>query len=154
MSETINHPEHYGGADNPYEAIKVIEAWGLGFHLGNAVKYISRAGKKGPETEDIDKAIWYLERYRDGLCGHEDEEDTEDREPATAVPRPGEVLRLRHVHTRDFFACYAHAENGDGEKKNVRLVMSQSQDFPRAGDRVTVGEEGFTYIEKAERGDA
>jgi hypothetical protein len=47
-------PAHYGGADNPYEAIKVIEAWKLGFCLGNTVKYISRAGKKdsdhpGPE---------------------------------------------------------------------------------------------------------
>jgi hypothetical protein len=44
--EQIHHPEHYGGKDNPYEAIKVIEAWNLGFCLGNTVKYISRAGKK------------------------------------------------------------------------------------------------------------
>jgi hypothetical protein len=46
MAEAVNHPAHYGGADNPYEAIKVIEAWSLGFCLGNTVKYISRAGKK------------------------------------------------------------------------------------------------------------
>ncbi|WP_249320145.1 DUF3310 domain-containing protein [Yeguia hominis] len=45
MSSAIDHPEYYGGA-NIYEAINVIEAWGLGFHLGNAVKYIARAGKK------------------------------------------------------------------------------------------------------------
>lgn len=47
-SEQVNHPEHYGGEDNPYEAIKVIEAWGLDndFCLGNVVKYVSRAGKK------------------------------------------------------------------------------------------------------------
>jgi hypothetical protein len=38
MSDNVNHPQHYGGADNPYEAIKVIEAWQLGFCLGNAVK--------------------------------------------------------------------------------------------------------------------
>ena len=48
MSESVNHPPHYGG-DTTYEAIKVIEAWGLDFHLGNVVKYISRAGKKGSE---------------------------------------------------------------------------------------------------------
>jgi len=36
----INHPQHYGGKDNPYEAIKVIEAWGLNYNLGNALKYI------------------------------------------------------------------------------------------------------------------
>lgn len=57
--EKIDHPAHYGGAENPYEAIKVIEAWDLGFCLGNTVKYISRAGKKNPETkiEDLKKAL-------------------------------------------------------------------------------------------------
>ncbi len=60
--EQVNHPAHYGGKDNPYEAIKVIEAWDLGFHLGNAVKYISRAGKKGALLEDLEKARWYLDR--------------------------------------------------------------------------------------------
>ena len=40
--ESVNHPSHYGGENNQYEAIKVIEAWNLGFHLGNVVKYISR----------------------------------------------------------------------------------------------------------------
>lgn len=62
--EKVEHPAHYGGADNPYEAIKVIEAWNLGFALGNAVKYISRAGKKPGESEldDLKKARFYLER--------------------------------------------------------------------------------------------
>lgn len=60
--ETVNHPPHYGGADNPYEAIKVIEAWELNFHLGNTVKYISRAGKKNSALEDLKKAQWYLNR--------------------------------------------------------------------------------------------
>lgn len=60
--EMVNSPAHYGGANNPYETIKVIEAWGLGFHLGNAVKYISRAGKKGALVEDLKKARWYLDR--------------------------------------------------------------------------------------------
>lgn len=61
VKETINHPEHYGG-DTVYETIKVIEAWKLDFHLGNAVKYISRAGNKDDFESDIRKAIWYLER--------------------------------------------------------------------------------------------
>lgn len=63
--ESVNHPDHYGGKDNAYEAIKVIMAWDLDFCLGNAVKYISRAGKKDPEkeVEDLKKAIWYLEKY-------------------------------------------------------------------------------------------
>lgn len=60
--EMVNHPDHYGGKDNQYEAIKVIEAWNLDFHLGNAVKYISRAGKKESMIQDLEKAKWYLER--------------------------------------------------------------------------------------------
>ncbi len=61
--EAVDHPDHYGGRDAVYEAIKVIEAWGLGFCLGNTVKYISRAGKKGEVLEDLRKARWYLDRY-------------------------------------------------------------------------------------------
>jgi hypothetical protein len=61
MNEAVDHPSHYGGADSPYEAIKVIDAWGLGFSLGNTVKYISRAGKKGSKIEDLKKARWYLD---------------------------------------------------------------------------------------------
>jgi hypothetical protein len=61
--EMVINPKHYGGATNIYEAIKVIEAWNLDFHLGNTVKYISRAGKKNPEKEleDLKKAAWYLQ---------------------------------------------------------------------------------------------
>lgn len=63
--ESVNHPSHYGGADNVYEAIKVIDAWNLGFALGNTVKYISRAGKKDPtkEVEDLKKALFYLQHH-------------------------------------------------------------------------------------------
>lgn len=55
-------PSYYG--DGTYEVMKVIEAWGLGFKLGNAVKYIARAGKKDPakEVEDLRKAREYLRR--------------------------------------------------------------------------------------------
>ena len=62
LSEAVDHPDHYGGANDPYEAIKVIRAWRLGFNLGNTVKYIARAGKKDPTKylEDLKKALWYL----------------------------------------------------------------------------------------------
>jgi len=67
--EHVNHPNHYGGKENPYEAIKVIDAWELGFSLGNTVKYISRAGKKGSdkELEDLRKALWYLQHHIEQL---------------------------------------------------------------------------------------
>lgn len=63
--DPVNHPQHY--ADGKYEVIDFIESTGKqrSFYLGNAVKYISRAGKKDPskKKEDLKKAIWYLERY-------------------------------------------------------------------------------------------
>ena len=62
MSDQVNSPEHYGGAENIYEAIKVIEAWDLDFCLGNVIKYIARAGKKGDAVQDLKKAKWYLDR--------------------------------------------------------------------------------------------
>lgn len=66
----IDHPSYYG-SDTTYETIKVIEAWQLDFCLGNAVKYISRAGKKDPdkEIEDLQKAMWYIQRRIDQLKG-------------------------------------------------------------------------------------
>ena len=62
---------HYGGEENPHEPIKVIEYYGLGFNLGNVVKYILRAGIKHPNIEgtieDLKKAIWYLGREIENL---------------------------------------------------------------------------------------
>jgi len=67
--ELVNHPQHYGGKDNPYEAIKVIENWNLGFCLGNTIKYISRAGKKDDTVQELEKALWYLKREIKTLKG-------------------------------------------------------------------------------------
>ena len=61
-ADAVNNPAHY--TDGGIETIDYIEAKGLGYHLGNAVKYISRAGKKGTNQglEDLKKAQWYLAR--------------------------------------------------------------------------------------------
>lgn len=63
MSDPVNHPQHYGG-DTIYETIKVLEVWlspeqFIGFLRGNAIKYKSRAGKKGPADLDLKKAQFY-----------------------------------------------------------------------------------------------
>jgi len=60
QADPVNHPAHYkvGGM----ETIDFIEAKGLTYHLGNAVKYISRADHKGNRKQDLEKAKWYLER--------------------------------------------------------------------------------------------
>jgi hypothetical protein len=56
-------PSHYGGENSPFEVIKIIQHYGLGFCLGNVLKYVIRAGKKDPKThiEDLEKAARYLE---------------------------------------------------------------------------------------------
>lgn len=58
--DPIDRPAHYTYSD--IEPIDAIEAWELGFHLGNVVKYIARAGRKGSEIQDLKKARWYLDR--------------------------------------------------------------------------------------------
>lgn len=62
MSDAVNHPEHY--TDGKIEVIDFIEDKKLNYHRGNAVKYICRAGKKDPakEIEDLQKAVWYINR--------------------------------------------------------------------------------------------
>ena len=60
--DAVNHPAHY--CDGGIETIDFIEAKKLCYHLGSAVKYISRAGKKSKDTEieDLRKAAWYINR--------------------------------------------------------------------------------------------
>jgi hypothetical protein len=58
--EAIDHPPHY--TFGAIEVIDAIEAWGLGFHLGNVVKYVTRAAHKGQQLADLKKARWYLDR--------------------------------------------------------------------------------------------
>ena len=63
LNYPVSHPAHY--TTGSIEVIDFIEDQRLPYHLGNALKYICRAGKKDPakEVEDLRKAIWYLERY-------------------------------------------------------------------------------------------
>lgn len=58
--DPIHWPAHYN--QGRIQPIDVIEDWGLGFCLGNAVKYIARSAHKGTRDEDLKKAIWYLQR--------------------------------------------------------------------------------------------
>jgi hypothetical protein len=73
--EQVNHPAHYnvGGI----EVIDAIEAWQLGFNLGNTVKYVARAEHKGAPLQDLKKAAWYLLR------------EIERREQAQGQAAPG-----------------------------------------------------------------
>ena len=58
--DMVNHPKHYNV--NGFEVIDIIDAFGLNFNMGNALKYLLRADRKGNKKQDIEKAIWYLQR--------------------------------------------------------------------------------------------
>ena len=77
QNDPVNHPSHY--TDGKIEVIDFIEDKKLGFHLGNAVKYIARAGKKDPdkEIEDLEKAAWYVHRRISFLLGEQGKEHEE-----------------------------------------------------------------------------
>lgn len=66
--ENVNHPDHYL-RNSGHEVIDVIGAWNLNFELGNAVKYIARAGKKDSNKaiEDLEKSIWYIKRQIENI---------------------------------------------------------------------------------------
>lgn len=68
LADNINHPAHY--TFGSIEAIDAIEGLMLPYHLGNALKYIARAGRKDPAKteEDLRKAIWYIKRYIEFLA--------------------------------------------------------------------------------------
>ena len=65
IKKNVEHPSYYGGADNPYEAIKVLREWQLDkdAYLWNVGKYLSRAGHKdgNSQLQDLTKARWYLD---------------------------------------------------------------------------------------------
>ena len=67
LDDPVNHPSHY--TSGKIEVIDFIEDQKMPYHLGNACKYLCRAGKKDPakNTEDLRKAVWYINRYIDLL---------------------------------------------------------------------------------------
>jgi len=94
--EYVNKPDHYAKG-RKYEPIDVIEDWDLDFHLGNAVKYIGRAGRKPGEDKlkELCKAIYYLERVVDNVL------DEEDREAIEQAQDADELLAAKGRHFSD-----------------------------------------------------
>lgn len=95
----VTHPKHYNAGK--IEVIEAIEDWGLGFHLGNTVKYVARAGKKDPtkEIEDLEKAAWYLQRKIELL---------------QAAVEKREVVRPNDMNPRAVGEGHAYLRSGEG----------------------------------------
>ena len=87
VNDPVNRPSHY--TDGNIEVIDFIEDKNLGFCLGNAIKYISRAGKKdkSKEVEDLKKAIWYINRRIFEIMGEPDPEPVILVEPLQSSKR-------------------------------------------------------------------
>ncbi len=116
--ERINHPAHYGGADNPHEPIKVIRHYKLNFELGCVIKYVLRAPYKGAALEDLKKAAWYLQGE---IAEHEKfatrEAQALDATPTTTVDSSFISTMLRNLETR---------QNGLQEKPDESIKVEVS----------------------------
>jgi hypothetical protein len=119
----INHPSHYGGENNEYEAIKVIEAWELDFCLGNAVKYISRAGKKDDLVQDLKKAQWYIDRK---IYQIEPVRKNEDISFDSLIEQLDKLIEKSEKNKFDYFERGLHAlENNEIVKKFAYMKVKQ-----------------------------
>lgn len=120
----VNHPSHYN--DGKIEVIEFIEDKKLGFHRGNAVKYIARAGKKdaSKELEDLEKAAWYIKREIERLKALK--EGREPIRPNDMNPRVDPKLTavsLSYFHPR----CRSSATVVLTSKKRARRRASASR---------------------------
>ena len=107
-TDPIPHPAH--DAFSAIEPIAVIEAWELGFHLGNAIKYIARAGRKGDRLEDLKKARWYLDREIGRMDDEPEviEEEEAEPEPLICLACDGSGVSRQSSRPDDFgphFIC-------------------------------------------------
>lgn len=82
VKDKVNHPSHYCYHPSGIECIEITEH--MNFNLGNAIKYVWRAGSKGNMVEDLSKAIWYLNREIKRLTKLSNEKETHKRRASTA----------------------------------------------------------------------
>ena len=71
MNDPVNHPKHYTEHPSGVECIEITEH--MNFNLGNAIKYLWRAGLKGEQVEDLRKARWYIDREIARILNNADE---------------------------------------------------------------------------------
>ena len=97
MSDMVNHPSHY--IDGSIEVIDFIEDKKLNYHRGNAVKYLCRAGKKDPakEVEDLQKAIWYIDREIRLLKAQAQKDARAEELKAVGVTFADDLRRIVHT---------------------------------------------------------
>jgi hypothetical protein len=115
--EAVNHPSHYNQGE--YEVIDVIHDWDLGFDLGNAIKYIARAGHKDPskEVEDLKKAIFYIKDRIKRIEGEPSIEQEVENPTCLACGHP--LSAHKYESLTDPPRCTIHSQP-DMSSKSVR----------------------------------
>lgn len=124
LDDPVNHPSHY--TDGSIEVSDFIADKNFNFFRGNAIKYISRAGKKDPnkEKEDLEKAIWYLQREIHRMGGYD------------IRPNPLENVTVMVPHWADrqeflqrfedaFFGVWAEGMDAQALADNIAAEMKQ-----------------------------
>lgn len=143
----VDHPPHYGGSDDPYEVIKVIEAWGATFNIGSALKYLRRHGRKDgvSEVQDLKKAVFYIQReiglltgvrpaevVRQAVLEHEglvaeNREMRVELEPHRRTAAERHVLELMgEAIAKDIDAALIDASRGLAKRRGIRKPARKS----------------------------
>ena len=122
MKDNINHPQHYVSQSIVVEPIMLYEK--LPFCLGNALKYVFRAGHKdgASELQDLKKAQWYLERYQRSPGAVRIEEDKEEdfyKLASCLQFSKSEILRISYQFSSNYFTFWSYL------KDNVRHRIVQ-----------------------------
>ena len=126
MPDSVDHPSHYTSNLSGIETIEITEE--MGFNLGNAIKYISRAGKKWDRDEDLKKAIWYISRE----CSRVSENTSEIRQLSPKeiryVEGSGTSDRLKISLILILQSSIGGAINGPALRESIRLIEEDLSD--------------------------
>ena len=129
MSDSVNHPAHY--TDGKIEVIDFIEDKKLGFHLGNTVKYICRAGKKDPEKtiEDLQKAEWYLHREIQRLEAQKEIRKTEIKAADNGITFRDKLMTSFIRHPRSWAKAMGREDLIEQLPANNRLSWAEAAEI-------------------------
>lgn len=144
MADPLDHPDHYNrteakGEDgtSPFEVIKLIEDWKLGFSLGNALKYILRAPYKGRQTEDLRKAVWYLRRAKDRCLEDAAKIACDGRESRLKPKAACAAWKLAGYLTE--VVCFIHDRDYDEALKILDRLVAESKDDAKVAKEPPIG---------------
>ena len=140
-NDPVNHPSHYTSGN--IEVIDFIEDQKLNMHLGNAVKYISRAGKKDKSktVEDLRKAVWYIERYI-GVLEKSEKQNSGNKADISDIAPVDDIANLQNAvngHSAD--NKHYGADNADNTATSLSETFINTEIFIDFSSELLFGED-------------